>query len=51
MSKLMKKKGLRTFLVLVVVVAAVVLFFKLTGSSVSDNSDKYKGVNLDSADE
>ena len=40
MSKLMKKKGLRTFLIVVLVIIAFVLFFKLKGSSVSDNSDK-----------
>lgn len=47
MSKLMKKKGLRTFLVIVLVIIAFVLFFKLKGSSVSDNSDKYAGVDFD----
>lgn len=47
MSKLMKKKGLVTFLVVVLVIAALVLFFKLKGSQVSDNSDKYKGVDLE----
>lgn len=48
MSKLMKKKGLRTFLIVVVVIAAIVAFFKLKGNSTSDNSDKYKGVDLES---
>lgn len=48
MSKLMKKKGLRTFLIIVLVILAFVLFFKLKGSSVSDNSDKYAGVDFDS---
>ena len=47
MSKLMKKKGLRTFLIVVLVIIAFVLFFKLKGSSVSDNSDKYAGVDFD----
>lgn len=47
MSKLMKKKGLRTFLIIVLVIIAFVLFFKLKGSSVSDNSDKYAGVDFD----
>lgn len=47
MSKLMKKKGLRTFLVIVVVIAAFVLFFKLKGTSASDNSDKYEGVDFE----
>ena len=47
MSKLMKKKGLRTFLIVVVVIAALVAFFKLKGTSTSDNSDKYEGVELD----
>ena len=48
MSKLMKKKGLRTFLIVVLVIIAFVLFFKLKGSSVSDNSDKYAGVDFKS---
>ncbi len=47
MSKLMKKKGLVTFLVVVLVIAAIVLYFKLKGNDVSDNSDKYKGVDLE----
>lgn len=47
MSKLMKKKGLRTFLIIVLVIIAFVLFFNLKGSSVSDNSDKYAGVDFD----
>lgn len=51
MSKLMKKKGLRTFLIVVVVIAALVLFFQIKGTSVSDNSDKYKGVDLEAAEE
>lgn len=46
MSKLMKKKGLRTFLIIVLVIIAFVLFFQLKGSSVSDNSDKYAGVDF-----
>lgn len=50
MSKLMKKKGLVTFLVLVVVVAALVAYFKLKDDTVSDNSDKYKGVDFESVD-
>lgn len=49
MSKLMKKKGLRTFLIVVVVIAAVVAFFKLKGTSTSDNSDKYEGVDLEAS--
>ena len=32
MSKLMKKKGLRTFLIVVVVIAALVVFFKIKGA-------------------
>lgn len=48
MSKLMKKKGLRTFLIVVLVIVAFVLFFKLKGTSVSDNSDKYAGVDFES---
>lgn len=48
MSKLMKKKGLRTFLIIVLVIIVFVLFFKLKGSSISDNSDKYAGVDFDS---
>lgn len=51
MSKLMKKKGLRTFLIVVVVIAALVLFFQIKGTSVSDNSDKYEGVDLEAAEE
>nr|MBP3598211.1 extracellular solute-binding protein [Eubacterium sp.] len=47
MSKLMKKKGLVTFLVIVLVIAAVVAYFKLKGDDISDNSDKYKGVDLE----
>lgn len=50
MSKLMKKKGLRTFLIVVVVIAALVVFFKLKGTSTSDNSDKYKGVDLEATE-
>ncbi len=50
MSKLMKKKGLRTFLIIVVVIAALVLFFKIKGTSATDNSDKYKGVDLEAAE-
>lgn len=50
MSKLMKKKGLRTFLIVVVVIAALVAFFELKGTSTSDNSDKYKGVDLEAAE-
>lgn len=50
MSKLMKKKGLRTFLIIVVVIAALVVFFKIKGTSTSDNSDKYKGVDLEATD-
>lgn len=46
MSKLMKKKGLRTFLIIVLVIIAFVLFFKLKGTSASDNSDKYAGVDF-----
>ncbi len=46
MSKLMKKKGLMTFLVVVLIIVAFILFFKLKGSSTSDNSDKYEGVDL-----
>lgn len=46
MSKLMKKKGLVTFLVVVIVIAALVLIFKLKGNSTSDNSDKYKDADL-----
>ncbi len=49
MSKLMKKKGLMTFLVLVIVIVALVLFFKLRGTSGSDNSAKYEGANLEAA--
>lgn len=48
MSKLMKKKGLRTFLIVVLVIIAFVLFFKLKGISSSDNSGKYAGVDFDS---
>lgn len=51
MSKLMKKKGLRTFLIVVVVIAALVLFFQIKGTNVSDNSDKYEGVDLEAAEE
>ncbi len=46
MSKLMKKKGLVTFLVIVLVIVALVAFFKLKGKNISDNSDKYKGADL-----
>ena len=49
MSKLMKKKGLRTFLVIVVIIAAMALFFTIKGSSITDNSDKYEGVDLEAA--
>ncbi len=49
MSKLIKKKGFRTFLVVVVIIAALALFFKLKGISVSDNSDKYAGVDFEAA--
>ncbi len=51
MSKLMKKKGLRTFLILVVVIAALVAFFKIKGSSITDNSDKYEGEDLEAAEQ
>lgn len=47
MSKLIKKKGFRAFLVTVVIIVALVLFFNLKGMSVSDNSDKYAGVDFD----
>lgn len=47
MSKLMKKKGLRTFLVIVVVIAAFVLFFKHKGTNNTDNKEKYEGVDFE----
>ncbi len=46
MSKLMKKKGLIKFLVVVLILVAVVVFFQIKGTSTSDNSDKYKDVDL-----
>ena len=46
MSKLMKKKGLIKFLVVVLILVAVVVFFRIKGTSTSDNSDKYKDVDL-----
>lgn len=50
MSKLIKKKGFRAFLVIVVIIVALVLFFNLKGMSVSDNSDKYAGVDFEAVD-
>ena len=46
MSKLMKKKGLVKFLVVVLILVAVIVFFQIKGTSTSDNSDKYKDVDL-----
>lgn len=51
MSKLKEKNGLMTFLAVVVIVVLLVLFFQLKGTSISDNSDKYEGVSLESSDE
>lgn len=51
MSKLMKKKGLMTFLVIVIIIVLLVLFFQLKGTSISDNSDKYEGVDLETSDD
>ncbi|MCR5797483.1 MAG: extracellular solute-binding protein [Eubacterium sp.] len=47
MSKLMKKKGLRNFLIFVLLVVALVVFFQIKGNSKSDNSAKYKGVDFE----
>lgn len=46
MSKLKEKKGLRTFLIVVLVIVALVVFFNIKGSSTTDNSDKYEGADL-----
>lgn len=51
MSKLKEKKGLMTFLAVVVIAVLLVLFFQLKGTSISDNSDKYKGVDLETSDD
>ena len=40
MSKLMKKKGLIKFLVVVLILVAVVVFFQIKGTSTSDKSDR-----------
>ncbi len=46
MSKLTKKKGLMTFLVIVLIIVALMLFFKFKGSSTTDNSAEYEGVDF-----
>lgn len=51
MSKLKEKKGLMTFLAIVVIVLLIVLFFQLKGTSISDNSAKYKDANLETSDD
>lgn len=51
MSKLKEKKGLMTFLAIVVIVLLIVLFFKLKGTSISDNSAKYQGVDFETSDD
>lgn len=51
MSKLKEKKGLMTFLVIVVIVLLLALFFRLKGTSISDNSAKYEGVDLETSDD
>ncbi len=52
MSKLMKNKKLVSFLVVVLVLAAFVLFFKLKGMTEPDNfKEKYAGKDLDSAND
>ncbi len=49
MSKLKRGQGLIKFLIVVAILVAIVLFFKLKGNKVSDNSAKYKGANLEAS--
>lgn len=51
MSKLKEKKGLMTFLAIVVIILLVVLVFQLKGTSISDNSAKYEGVDFETSDD